>query len=171
MLGVDADSNLSSALSTGVEALKTLPYLLKDPSVSAWINDVGDSNVLLTFTGWVDQTQTDFSKARGESIKTVKNALESSGFGLPEPIYRVKMDSVSSFSEEDNTQSSQSNQDKQTKKKTDTISKNDTNMQAPSPESDPSIIEDHSEDVAAQEADVNNGGGENLLSSDEKRLE
>ncbi|WP_264210619.1 mechanosensitive ion channel domain-containing protein [Leisingera thetidis] len=91
-LGVDADADLAAALSTAVAALEAQPFVLEDPEVGAWISEVGDSNVILTFTGWVDQTQVDFAKARGEAIRAAKMALEGAGFGLPEPIYRVRLD-------------------------------------------------------------------------------
>ncbi|WP_291733456.1 mechanosensitive ion channel domain-containing protein [Leisingera sp. F5] len=91
-LGVDADADLAAALSTAVAALEAQPFVLEDPEVGAWISEVGDSNVILTFTGWVDQTRVDFAKARGEAIRAAKMALEGAGFGLPEPIYRVRLD-------------------------------------------------------------------------------
>lgn len=91
-LGVDADADLATAMATAVEALKGLPFVLDDPAVGAWVEKVGDSNVVITFTGWVDQRETSFPKARGEAIRTAKNALETAGFGLPEPIYRVRLD-------------------------------------------------------------------------------
>ncbi|MEM1064656.1 MAG: mechanosensitive ion channel family protein [Pseudomonadota bacterium] len=92
-LGVDAESDLAAALSTSVTALESLPFLLNDPPVGAWIERVGDSNVILTFSGWVNQRETDFLKARGEAIRVTKAALEAAGFGLPEPTYRLKVDS------------------------------------------------------------------------------
>lgn len=91
-LGVDADADLAAALTTAVEALEKLDFVLGDPAVGAWVEKVGDSNVILIFTGWVDQTKTNFAKARGEAIRTAKTALEAAGFGLPEPIYRVRLD-------------------------------------------------------------------------------
>jgi small conductance mechanosensitive channel len=91
-LGVDADSDLVGALSVAVEALEALPFVLADPPVGAWISDVGDSNVVLTFAGWVHQNESDFLKARGEAIRVTKTALEGAGFGLPEPIYRLRVD-------------------------------------------------------------------------------
>ncbi|MFY0312556.1 mechanosensitive ion channel domain-containing protein [Leisingera sp. D0M16] len=93
-LGVDADADLAAALATAVAALEAQPFVLEDPEVGAWISEVGDSNVILTFTGWVDQTRVDFAKARGEAIRAAKMALEGAGFGLPEPIYRVRLDSA-----------------------------------------------------------------------------
>lgn len=91
-LGVDADADQTAALSTAVDALNSLPFVLKTPEVGAWVKEVGDSNVVLTFTGWVDQREVSFPKARGEAIRTAKNALEAASFGLPEPIYRVRLD-------------------------------------------------------------------------------
>lgn len=93
-LGVDADADLAAALSTAVAALEAQPFVLDEPEVGAWISKVGDSNVVLTFTGWVDQTEVDFAKARGEAIRAAKMALEGAGFGLPEPIYRVRLDGM-----------------------------------------------------------------------------
>lgn len=95
-LGVDADADQAAALSTAVDALTGLPFVLDDPEVGAWVKEVGDSNVILTFTGWVDQNAVSFLKARGEAIRTAKSALEAAGFGLPEPIYRVRLDGTGS---------------------------------------------------------------------------
>lgn len=91
-LGVDAECDLAAALATATNAINALPFVLRDPEVSAWVKEVGDSNVILTFTGWVNQRETNFLKARGEAIRIAKNALEAAGFGLPEPIYRLRVD-------------------------------------------------------------------------------
>ena len=91
-LGVDADSNVKQALALGVETMGKLEYVLFDPSPVAWVEDVGDSNVVLWFGGWIDQRVTDFKKARGEAIRLTKQALETAGFTLPEPIYRLRLD-------------------------------------------------------------------------------
>jgi small-conductance mechanosensitive channel len=93
-LGVDAEADHSRALATGVEAIAALAFVEDDLPVSAWIRDVGDSNVVLSFTGWVDQTRTDFLKARGAAVQAAKVALENNGFGLPKPIYRLRLDAA-----------------------------------------------------------------------------
>ncbi|CAN5130928.1 mechanosensitive ion channel family protein [soil metagenome] len=95
MLGVDADSDIDAALGVGLRALRGLPFVLRNPEPQAWIHEVGDSNVLLWFGAWIDQRQTDFAKARSEAIRLTKLALEESGFSLPEPIYRLRMDARS----------------------------------------------------------------------------
>ena len=53
---------------------------------------VGDSNVVIRFLGWIDQRETDWWKAQSQAIPAVKTALEDAGFGLPEPIYRLRFD-------------------------------------------------------------------------------
>ncbi|AXS40761.1 mechanosensitive ion channel family protein [Breoghania sp. L-A4] len=91
-LGVDADSVLHEALDVCHDTLDSLDFVLKDPEPAAWIEKVGDSNVLIGVAGWINQTETDFIKARSEAIRSVKAALETAGFALPEPIYRLRFD-------------------------------------------------------------------------------
>jgi small conductance mechanosensitive channel len=91
-LGVDSESNLELALEKGLATIENLGFVLDDPGPDAWIEKIGDSNVVLTFTGWIDQNITGFLKARSEAMRLVKLALEASGFTLPEPIYRIRVD-------------------------------------------------------------------------------
>jgi small conductance mechanosensitive channel len=91
-LGVDADADLAGALATAADAISRLPFILQDPPVSAWVKEVGDSNVILSFAAWLNQHNTDFLKGRGEAIRAAKSELEATGYGLPEPIYRLRFD-------------------------------------------------------------------------------
>ncbi len=91
-LGIDANDNPVDGMDVGLSAVNTLAFVLGTPKASAVIKDVGDSNILLRFYGWVDQTKTDFLKGRSLAIQAAKAALESSGFALPEPIYRLRFD-------------------------------------------------------------------------------
>ncbi|MEO9526253.1 MAG: mechanosensitive ion channel family protein [Roseibium sp.] len=91
-LGVDSDSDLDEALEVGLETVRGQDFVLREPSPDAWINKLGDSNVVLTFAGWIDQNRTDFLRARSEAMRLVKGALEDRGFSLPEPIYRLRFD-------------------------------------------------------------------------------
>lgn len=93
-VGVAAESDLADAVGVGVGALSNLPFVLHDPGPDAWIEELGDSNVIIVFVGWVDQRITNFSKARSEAMRVTKETLESDGFALPEPIYRLKVDGV-----------------------------------------------------------------------------
>ena len=63
-----------------------------DPPAEARIIEVGDSNVVIRFLAWIDQREADWWKAQSRAIPAVKTALEDAGFGLPEPIYRLRFD-------------------------------------------------------------------------------
>jgi len=91
-LGVDAEDDPALGMETGLAALRELPFLLDDKSPFAAIEEVGDSSIVLRFYAWVDQTSTDFLKARSLAIRAAKDALEANGFTLPEPIYRLRFD-------------------------------------------------------------------------------
>ncbi len=93
-LGVDAADDPVAAMKTGLDVMKGHDFVLNDPAPSASISDVGDSNIVINFYGWVDQTTASFGKARSLSIRSVKDALEEQGFSLPEPIYRLKLDNL-----------------------------------------------------------------------------
>ena len=62
------------------------------PGPTAIIKTVGDSNIVIIFMAWIDQTQSDFGKMRSLAIKVAKDALEQGGFTLPEPLYRLTID-------------------------------------------------------------------------------
>ena len=91
-LGVDADDDARAARRLGRETLAALPFVLDQPPAEARIIEVGDSNVVIRFLGWIDQEQTDWWKSQSRAIPAVKRALEAAGFGLPEPIYRLRFD-------------------------------------------------------------------------------
>ena len=91
-LGVDADDDARAARQLGRETLAALDFVLNDPPPEARIVEVGDSNVVIRFLGWIDQRETDWWKSQSRAIPAVKEALEDAGFGLPEPIYRLRFD-------------------------------------------------------------------------------
>ncbi len=93
-LGVDAADDPVAAMKTGLDAMRAHEFVKDSPEPSASISEVGDSNIVINFYGWVDQTTASFGKARSLSIRSVKDALEEQGFSLPEPIYRVKLDNI-----------------------------------------------------------------------------
>lgn len=93
VLGVDAADDPGAAMKVGIDRLRELPFILQEPSAGGRLEEVGDSSIILRFVGWIDQTQTDWFKARSTTIRAVKIAIEEHGFGLPEPIYRLRFDS------------------------------------------------------------------------------
>ena len=91
-LGVDADDDALAARKLGRETLAGLPFVLTEPGPETRVVEVGDSNVVLQFLGWIDQRESDWFKSNSLAIVAVKTALEQAGFGLPEPIYRLRFD-------------------------------------------------------------------------------
>jgi small-conductance mechanosensitive channel len=95
VLGIDADDDPGEAIKNGIESLRNLAFVLNEPSPGGRLEEVGDSSIILRFVGWINQTETDWFKARTAAIRAVKMQLEKQGFGMPEPIYRVRFDSGS----------------------------------------------------------------------------
>ncbi|QKG71088.1 mechanosensitive ion channel family protein [Erythrobacter mangrovi] len=91
-LGIDVDDDALAARQLGRDTLAGLDFVLSDPPPEGRIRRVGDSNVVILFLGWIDQRETDWWKAQSQAIPAVKEALEKAGFGLPEPIYRLRID-------------------------------------------------------------------------------
>ncbi|HEX2794897.1 MAG TPA: mechanosensitive ion channel family protein [Croceicoccus sp.] len=60
--GVDADDDPVAAMGAG--ALCGLKFVPRSPEPSAQIVEVGVSNIVLRFMGWIDRSDTDFAKAR-----------------------------------------------------------------------------------------------------------
>ena len=79
-------------IAVGLQAIRDLDFVLDAPAASAIIRDVGDSNIVLRFFGWVNQSRTDYLKGRSLALDASKRALEANGFALPEPIYRLRFD-------------------------------------------------------------------------------
>lgn len=89
VVGVGTEVDLTEAQTLGVETLRRMSGVLAEPAPTSWIDELGDSNVLVHFYAWVDQREVDFAKARGEAIRRVKEAFDAEGLSMPEPIYRV----------------------------------------------------------------------------------
>ena len=91
-LGVDADDDVRAARRLARDTLRRLPFVLDQPAAEVRIVEVGDSNVVIRMLGWIDQREADWFRSQTLAIPAVKEALEEAGFGLPEPIYRLRFD-------------------------------------------------------------------------------
>ncbi len=90
-VGVGVGEDLALAQQLGLEALVEMPGVLDEPPPAALIEELGDSNVLVRFFGWVDQREASFAKVKSAAIHRVKSVLEEAGMDLPEPIYRLHL--------------------------------------------------------------------------------
>ncbi|MDQ7070196.1 MAG: mechanosensitive ion channel family protein [Rhodobacterales bacterium] len=91
-LGVACDTDLARAREVGLEVLEALPFVLSSPAPSIWTKSVGDSTVIMGFTGWISQRKTSLAMARSEAIRLSLNAFSQAGISMPEPTYRLITD-------------------------------------------------------------------------------
>ncbi len=73
---VASEADPAQAMDRGLDALEHLPFVLKTPEPTVWIDHVGDSSTRLCFSGWIDQHESHFDRARGEAMRLVKLAIE-----------------------------------------------------------------------------------------------
>jgi small-conductance mechanosensitive channel len=92
VLQIDTRADAAKARHCGYQALKALDFVLDKPGPSAAVQDVLYPNIALKFTGWLDQSKTDFGKGRSKAIEAVKRALEENGLAIPDPITHVQME-------------------------------------------------------------------------------
>ncbi|MGB7316544.1 MAG: mechanosensitive ion channel family protein [Planktotalea sp.] len=104
-LGLAPDTDFVDAQRIALEKLKELPFVLETPAPAVWIDEIGDSTISITLTGWIEQHKSSLVAARGESIRLVKLALEQADIQMPEPTYRVLSPSLAKLASADDTQS------------------------------------------------------------------
>lgn len=95
-LGVDADDDPLAAIDVALNTIKELDFILEEPTPLGYVKNVGDSNIVIVLTAWIDQRSSSFVKCRSVALSAAKNALEGAGFALPEPIYRLRFDDSNS---------------------------------------------------------------------------
>ncbi len=70
--------------------LEDFDALLNDPGPMAVIDELGDWAVILWVAAWVDQRNTDITKAKSESLRLIKQALDTAGIRMPNPTYTIQ---------------------------------------------------------------------------------
>lgn len=88
-LGIDPAADLARARELAMEIVAAQPFTLTTPGPAAWIDNVGDSTINMTVTGWIDQKSTSLVLAKGEAIRMTIAAFTAEGIALPEPTYRL----------------------------------------------------------------------------------
>lgn len=100
-VGVGTEENLLDVHKQGIAALESINGVIGDPAPFMTIDELGDSNVVCTFYGWVDQRAHDFFATRTEAIRRIKVRFDREGFDMPEPIYRVQITERNEITVED----------------------------------------------------------------------
>lgn len=90
-VGVSVDLDLLLVRQLAIATLQAMPGILAEPRPRVLVLELGDSTVTVRVMAWIDQSETDFLKARSEAIRLVKTAFDNAGIEMPEPIYRIHM--------------------------------------------------------------------------------
>ena len=93
-VGLDSAVDLKAAQQLATETLRGMDSVLDQPEPSAFISSLGDSNVVVTIQGWLDQDRSSFVKVRSEAIRLVIRAMDAADYEMPEPIYRLRIDNA-----------------------------------------------------------------------------
>lgn len=90
-LSVGQSEDLTRVQKIGLSALRMMKGTLGEPPPRVVITDVGDSWVMLRFSGWIDQRSVAFDKARSEAIRVTKEALDAENVAMPAPEYGLRV--------------------------------------------------------------------------------
>lgn len=88
-LGIDPACDLDVARALVVTTLEDFDAVLNDPGPTVAIDELGDWAVILWIAAWIDQRETDITKARSESLRLIKGAFDSAGIRMPNPTYTI----------------------------------------------------------------------------------
>ena len=88
-LGVAYDTDLARAQALALDTVRALPFVLDAPEPSVWIEELGDSAVIIKVAAWIAQHETSFLKARSEAWRLCIAAFDADGIVMPETTLRV----------------------------------------------------------------------------------
>ncbi|MFC0446135.1 mechanosensitive ion channel domain-containing protein [Pseudidiomarina halophila] len=91
---ISPDADLSEARKLAVQTLQKMKGILSEPPPQCIIHELGASTIVLRVYGWVDQLETDLLKARSEGIRFVKESFDAAAIVMPEPSYRLRLESA-----------------------------------------------------------------------------
>ena len=91
-IGFEGDMDMEAVRVLAEQTVQALPFILDTPAAKTWIDRISDAGIILTCTGWIDQTETSLLLAKGEALRQVKGALEAHGLTVPDTTYRLRLD-------------------------------------------------------------------------------
>jgi small conductance mechanosensitive channel len=89
-LGVGVDAELRYVQELAVTTLAAVPGVLSEPPPACLIDEFGDSAMVISVAGWIDQRESDWLKVSSEAKRQIKVAFDQAGIDVPEPILRVR---------------------------------------------------------------------------------
>ena len=93
-VGISTDVDLLAAQELAIEVLSSLDKVLDKPAPSTIVENLGDSNVIIRIFGWIDQRESDFKKMKSHAIRCIKEAFDEANYEMPEPIYRLRVNTL-----------------------------------------------------------------------------
>ena len=66
------------AMNSALIAVRALKFVLQTPKANATIDKITDSGAIISFTGWIDQSKSDFGRCRSLALLTVQDVVEQS---------------------------------------------------------------------------------------------
>lgn len=88
-LGVAYGTDLVVAQALALDTVSALPFVLRDPAPAVWIEELGESAVVLHLAAWIAQHDTSYLKARSEAWRLCMAAFDAHGIVMPERTLRV----------------------------------------------------------------------------------
>lgn len=72
---VDTNKGLKQQRRIVLDRLESLPFVMKAPAPSVWIESASHDTATLRISAWLDQRESDLSLARGEAIRKIRQVL------------------------------------------------------------------------------------------------
>lgn len=88
-LGVAYDTDLARAQELALQTVTSLPFVINEPAPAVWIEELGDSAIILNVAGWIRQHETSYLKARSEAWRLCLAAFDHAGIVMPETTLRI----------------------------------------------------------------------------------
>jgi small-conductance mechanosensitive channel len=88
-LGVAYDTDLARAQDLALQTVASLPFVIAEPAPAVWIEELGDSAVIIKVAGWIRQHESSYLKARSEAWRLCLAAFDHAGIVMPETTLRV----------------------------------------------------------------------------------
>lgn len=93
-LGVAVEADLAKVQELACRTIAATPGVLAEPPPSCFVERFGDSAMIISIAGWINQRETGWFKVNSEARRRIKVAFERAGIDVPEPIFRVRTRSL-----------------------------------------------------------------------------
>jgi small-conductance mechanosensitive channel len=89
-VGIGFENDINCALATALNTIKQVDGVLDSPKAQALVDRIEEHAVVIKALGWVDQSKSDFGKAKSEAIRMTKEAFDAENISIPEPIRNLR---------------------------------------------------------------------------------